>query len=124
MTASDVNGIGRRDRVTYVPVQQRAGTDMSGRSRCVIHTLPRIRGVLIHLVCMIIACLQRSWIISSQENKEAAMIGLTYRGYVVGVIIENTILMVQRGAGVGAKKVLPWGKRPAGQTFVCAREIR
>jgi predicted AAA+ superfamily ATPase len=50
------------------------------------------------------------------------MIGRTYRGYVVGVITKNTILTVQRG--VGAKKVLLWGKRPAGQSFVCTREIR
>jgi hypothetical protein len=52
------------------------------------------------------------------------MIGRTYRGCVVGVITKNTILTVQRGAGVGAKKVLFWGKRPAGQAFVCTREIR
>ena len=57
-----------------------------------------------------------------QRNKEAVMIGQTYRGYVDVAIIKNTIVTAPKGVGVN--KVLAWGKRPAGQSRAYTREIR
>lgn len=52
------------------------------------------------------------------------MTGITFKVYVATATIRSITMMVRRSDGEGAKNVLSWGKRPAGQSRVRTREIR
>jgi hypothetical protein len=91
---------------------------MNGQSH--IHTVPTRSAFT-----QVDVCQCASLTTSSLSNLEAeTMQATTNHSVAHATTIRLHTMAVATGEGVGAKKVLTWGRRPAGQSCACTREIR